>query len=67
MAPIGLALVICGVILLNGHWGYGDKFPYAFSIITSNLAKETGRPFLEPMNGIQLATLYSLCWLASQI
>lgn len=49
VAPIGmgLALLIAGVIVFNLHWVHVYKFPYAYSMITSGLAKQTGRPFLE--------------------
>jgi lantibiotic transport system permease protein len=49
VAPIGigLALVIGAITALNLHWEYIDKYPYAFPIITSNLVKKEGRPFLE--------------------
>ena len=49
VAPIGigLALVIGGVIVFNLHWTHVDKFPYAYSMITSVLVKQTARPFLE--------------------
>jgi lantibiotic transport system permease protein len=49
VAPIGigLALVIGGVIVFNLHWAHVYTFPYAHSMITSGLVKQTSRPFLE--------------------
>ena len=49
VAPIGvgLALVIGGVILFNLHWSHVNKFPYTYSMITSGLVKQAGRPILE--------------------
>ena len=49
IAPIGigLALVIGAVTAISLHWKHADKYPYAFPIITSNLMREKGRPFIE--------------------
>ncbi len=44
---IGLVLLVCGVIALNISWEHIYKYPYAYPMLTSDLMKKAGRPFLE--------------------